>query len=235
MIDDVSQVTLREMPPDQRPRNRLMERGAGALGDAELLACLMPNGTGQASLQIAEALLARFGGLAGVARAPLAELATVRGVGEARAAGIRAAVELGVRLNRRAASATKLDDAGRIADLVGPEMRLLPTESARVVLLNAKLHLIAVEAVSEGLLDQTLVHAREVFSPAVARRAYAVVLAHNHPSGDPTPSEADIRITRALRESAKVLDVPLLDHVIVGNRSTAYPEGWFSFKAAGYL
>ncbi|HPA20583.1 MAG TPA: JAB domain-containing protein, partial [Verrucomicrobiae bacterium] len=152
MIDDVSQVTLREMPPDQRPRNRLMERGAGALGDAELLACLMPNGTGQASLQIAEALLARFGGLAGVARAPLAELATVRGVGEARAAGIRAAVELGVRLNRRAASATKLDDAGRIADLVGPEMRLLPTESARVVLLNAKLHLIAVEAVSEGLL-----------------------------------------------------------------------------------
>ena len=186
-------------------------------------------------LSFHDEMLARFGGLPGIARAPVAELAEVHGIGEAKAAQIRAAVELGVRLNRREAGAVKLDDAGRIAALVGPEMRLLPQESARVVLLNAKLHLIAVEAVSEGLLDQALVHAREVFSPAVARRAYAVVLAHNHPSGDPTPSESDIRITRALRESAKVLDIPLLDHVILGSPSVAYPEGWFSFKAAGYL
>jgi DNA repair protein RadC len=103
------------------------------------------------------------------------------------------------------------------------------------VLLNAKLNLIAVEEVSRGLLDQALIAAREVFSPAVSRRAYAVVLIHNHPSGCPVPSEADIRITRSLKEASKVLDIPLLDHVIIGMPSAAYPEGWFSFKAAGYL
>ncbi len=233
---DPPPLTLREMPPDQRPRGRLIERGAGALRDEELLCCLLRGtATRHCPLRVSGELLARFGGLAGVARAPVAELAQVAGIGEAGAAGIRAAVELGVRLARRNASAVKLDDASRIADLLGPEMRLLPQESARVVLLNAKLHLIGVEPVSEGLVDQALVHAREVFSPAIARRAYAVVLAHNHPSGDPTPSEADIRITRALRESAKVLDIPLLDHVILGAPSVAYPEGWFSFKAAGYL
>ena len=104
-----------------------------------------------------------------------------------------------------------------------------------MVLLDAKLQLIAVEEVSRGLLDQALVHAREVFAPAISRRANAIVLVHNHPSDCPQPSEADIRITRALKESAKILDIPLLEHVIIGAPSTAYPDGWFSFKAAGYL
>ncbi|MCC6353386.1 MAG: DNA repair protein RadC [Verrucomicrobiae bacterium] len=227
---------LHEMPNEQRPRTRLFERGPGARRDAELLAVLLPTGPkGACALQVAEELMARFRDLPSIARAPVEELAKVPGVGEVKAAQIHAAIEIGVRLARRRAAANKFDDASRIAELVGPEMRLLPAENARVVLLNAKLHLIAVEDVSRGLLDQALVHAREVFAPAIARRAYAVVLAHNHPSGDPTPSEADIRITRALRESSKVLDIPLLDHVIIGAPSTAYPEGWFSFKAAGYL
>lgn len=227
---------LHEMPNEQRPRTRLLERGPGALRDAELLAVLLPTGPkGACALQTAEELLARFGGLAGVARATHADLAGVVGVGEVKAAQVHAAIEMGIRLATRRAAAVRLDEASRIAELVGPEMRLLPKESARVVLLNAKLHLIAIEAVSEGLLDQALVHAREVFGPAIRRSAYALVLVHNHPSGDPSPSEADIRITRSLREAAKVLDIPLLDHVIVGSPSTAYPEGWFSFKAAGYL
>ena len=227
---------LPEMPHEQRPRTRLCERGANALRDAELLAVLLPTGPkGACALQVAEELMARFRDLPAIARAPVEELAKVPGVGEVKAAQIHAAIEIGVRLARRCASANKLDDASRIAELVGAEMRLLPAESARVVLLNAKLHLIAVEEVSRGLLDQALVHAREVYAPAIVRRAYAIVLVHNHPSGDPTPSEADIRITRALKESSKVLDIPFLDHVIIGSPSTAYPEGWFSFKAAGYL
>lgn len=144
-------------------------------------------------------------------------------------------MELSVRLSRRRAASLKLDDASRIADLLGPEIRGLQQESARVVLLDAKLQLIAAEEVSRGLLDQALIHSREVFAPAISRRAYAIVLVHNHPSGCPTPSEADIRITRALREASKILDIPLLDHVIIGVPSAAFPEGWFSFKAAGYL
>jgi DNA repair protein RadC len=117
----------------------------------------------------------------------------VPGVGEVKAAQIHAAIEIGACLDRRKAAANKFADASRTAELVGPEMRLLPAESARVV------------------------------------------LTHNHPSGDPSSSEADIRITRSLKEASKVLDIPLLDHVIIGSPSTAYPEGWFSFKAAGYL
>lgn len=227
---------IREIPEEERPRERLRDRGGGALRDAELVAILLRVGVkGASAVQVGERLLQRFGGLDGLARASVADLTGVIGVGEAKAVQLKAAVEIGVRLARRRAAGVKLDDASRIAELVGPELRLLRQESARVVLLNAKLHLIGVEEVSQGLLDQALVHAREVFAPAIARRAYAVVLVHNHPSGDPTPSEADIRITRALRESSKVLDVPLLDHVIIGAPSVAYPEGWFSFKAAGYL
>ncbi|MCZ7637676.1 MAG: hypothetical protein M5U12_17550 [Verrucomicrobia bacterium] len=164
----------------------------------------------------------------------MAELAAVHGIGEAGAAGIRAAVELGVRLARRNASAVKLDDASRIADLLGPEMRLLPTESARAVLLNAKLHLVGIEPVSEGLVDQALVHAREVF-PRDRPEGLRGRAGAQPPVGRPDALEADIRVTRALRESAKMLDIPLLDHVILGSPSVAYPEGWFSFKAAGYL
>lgn len=213
----------------QDPRSRLLNAGAAALNDAELVGVLV------GCLETANDLLARFGGLETLARATPPELVAIRGVGPAGAARLLAAVGLAARLYRRRALAAKLDEASRIADLVGPELRLLMQEQARVVLLDAKLRLIAVEHVTTGTLDQTLLHAREVFAPAIARRAYAIVLAHNHPSGDPTPSESDIRITRALREASKVLDIPFLDHVIVGLPSSAFPEGWFSFKAAGYL
>lgn len=171
---------LCKMPTEEHPRARLRERGAPALRDAELLAVLLPTGPkGADALETAEALLGSFRTLRAVAAAPVEELAKVPGVGEVKATQIHAAIEIGIRLARRAASPNKMDDASRVAELVSPEMRLLPAESARVVLLNAKLHLIAVEEVSKGLLDQALVHAREVFAPAIARRAYAVVLVHN--------------------------------------------------------
>ncbi|MCC6356608.1 MAG: DNA repair protein RadC [Verrucomicrobiae bacterium] len=213
----------------QDPQSRLCAAGAAALSDAELVGALLGNP------DTAATVLTRLGGLERLARATLPDLVSIPGIGPAAASRLRAAVELSVRLARRRAATVKLDDASRIADLLGPEMRGLQQESARVVLLDAKLPLIAVEEVSRGLLDQALIHSREVFAPAIARRAYAIVLVHNHPSGDPTPSEADIRITRVLKESSKVLDVPLLDHVIIGTPSAAFPEGWFSFKAAEYI
>lgn len=213
----------------QDARSRLCAAGPAALSDVELVAALVGNST------IAASLIGKFGNLDGLARATLGDLVTVPGIGTAVASRVLAAVQLSARLSRRRAASVRLDEASRIADLVGPEMRQLAQEQARVVLLDTKLRLIAVEPISVGLLDQTLVHAREVFHPVIVRRAYGFVLAHNHPSGDPTPSESDIRITRALREASKVLDIPLIDHVIVGVPSTAFPEGWFSFKAAGYL
>lgn len=213
----------------QDPRSRLCAAGAAALSDCELVGTLVGSG------KIADLLIGRFGGLEALARATLADLMTVPGIGPAVASRVLAAVQFSARLSRRRAASVRLDEASRIADLLGPEMRLLQQETARVVLLDTRLRLIGVEEITKGLLDQTPIAAREVFCPAISRRAYGLILAHNHPSGCATPSEADIRITRALREAAKVLEIPLIDHVIIGVPSTSCPEGWFSFKAAGYL
>lgn len=213
----------------QDPKSRLCVVGAAALSDTELVGTLV------GSAEIAEKLIGRFGNLDALARAGLPDLVSVPGIGTAVASRLLAAVQLSVRLSRRRAASVRLDEASRIADLLGPEMRLLQQETARVVLLDTRLRLIGVEEVTKGLLDQTPVAVREVFCPAISRRAYGIILTHNHPSGCAVPSEADIRITRALREASKVLDIPLIDHVIIGAPSTSCPEGWFSFKAAGYL
>ena len=221
---------IQEIPEGERPRERLRDRGGGALRDAELVAILLRVGVkGASAVEVGEQLLQRFGGLDGLARASVADLTGVTGVGEAKAVQLKAAVEIGVRLARRRAAAVKLDDASRIAGLVGPELRLLQQESARVVLLNAKLHLIGVEEVSQGLLDQALVHAREVFSPAIARRAYAVVLSHNHPGGTPEPSQGDVSATQlAIRALSKV-GVLVLDHAIIADGRA------LSMRAAGLI
>ncbi len=227
---------IQEMPEAERPRERLWERGAGSLREAELVAILLRTGVkGASAVAVGEELLKRFGGLDGIAGADAREIAKVRGVGQAKAVQLKAAFEIGVRLGRALAVRRKMDEPGRVAELLGDEMRVLTQESARVVLVDTRLQLLAVEEITRGLLDQALIHPREVFAPAIARRAHGVVLVHNHPSGDPSPSEQDLRVTRTLADAARVLEMVLVDHVIIGRRSAAFPDGWFSFKAAGHL
>lgn len=205
-------------PPGERPRERLYWNGAGALADAELLALQLGSGRrGQDAVALARELLAVHGSLAAVAARELAELARLPGVGRAKAARLVAAFELTRRLRARAPGArTVLGSPAEVFGAFAPLMEHLRREVFRVALLDAQNVLLCDRIVSEGTLSASLVHPREVFKPAILESAASVILLHNHPSGDPTPSREDVRLTRQLVESGRLLEVPVHDHVIVG-------------------
>jgi DNA repair protein RadC len=229
------QLKIREMPQDERPREKLLARGAGALTDAELIAILLRTGVAGANvIDVARQLVERFKTLDGLSRCSVAELAAIRGIGEAKALHLVAAFDLGRRLARETITRQKLDSPELVYDLVAPELRMLHKESLRVLLLDTRYRLLRIEEVSLGSVNESIAHPREVFRPALVASAYAVIVVHNHPSGDPTPSQADHSLTRRLAEAAELLQIKLLDHIIVG----APAEGrapYFSFKEAGVL
>ena len=212
-------LTLRELPSEERPRERLRQRGAEYLSAAELLAILLRTGTTEENvLELAGRLLARWGGLVGLHRASFAELCAVKGVGEAKAAQLKAGLELGRRLlaaspEERPAVRTPQD----VADLLLPEMRFLDQEHLRVVLLSTKNQVLAVPTVYKGNVRAAQVRPSEVFREAVRENAPSVIIVHNHPSGDPTPSPEDVAVTRELVQAGRLLDIEVLDHVVLGN------------------
>jgi DNA repair protein RadC len=227
---------MRELPPAERPRERLLNQGANALQTAELLAILLRTGTtGRPVMELAEFLLTHFGSLEALSRAPVGEMAKIKGVGQAKAIGLKAAFALAARLARTEAEARPIDTAEDVARLLGEEMRLLDFESVRVVCLNTKHKVLAVEEITRGTLNESLFHPREAFRPALARQAHAVILVHNHPSGNPDPSEADLRVTRRMKEAGELLQVELLDHVILGAPRHGDGQNFFSFKDRGLL
>jgi DNA repair protein RadC len=184
----------------------------------------------------AQLLLERFGGLSPLARASLEELQQLKGVGKGKATAIRSAFLLAQRLNQETnKEAPMLDTPERVADVLREPNRLYTVEHMQVVCVNTRRRLIAVENVAQGLVDQVLVHAREVFAIAIAKRASAIILAHNHPSGDPTPSEADIRVTRDLIRAGQLLKIEVLDHIILGQRTTERPRDYCSLRELGYF
>lgn len=205
-------------PAEERPRERLYAKGAGALADAELVALQLGTGTrGQTAVDLARSLLTRYGTLAGLAGRNVAELAGIKGVGQAKAVRLAAAFELTRRLRSRGVEGkVALGSPEQVFAHFGPLMEDLKQEVFRVVLLDAQNGMLRDVVVSEGTLSASLVHPREVFKPAILESAAAVILVHNHPSGDPTPSREDIRLTRQLVECGKLLDLKVHDHVIVG-------------------
>jgi DNA repair protein RadC len=224
----MSSLLIRDMPAQERPRERLVELGADALRNAELLAILLRTGMkGVSAIQIAEQLLQKFGTLDALARASLKELAQVKGVGRDKAIALKSAFTLAQRMAKEMrGEAPMLDTPERIAELLREENRLYEVETFQSVLLNSRRRLIRVEQVSQGTLDTILVHPREVFRGAIAANASAVVLVHNHPSGDPTPSEADIKATRDLIRAGQLLKIELLDHVILGRATAERPKDY---------
>ena len=197
--------------------------------NAELLSAL--TGTRPAQL-----LMERFGGLSILARASFDELQQLKGIGKGKAAAIRSAFLLAQRLSQETnREAPMLDTPERVADVLREPNRLYTVEHMQVVCVNTRRRLIAVENVAQGLLDQVLVHPREVFAIAIAKRASAIILAHNHPSGDPTPSEADIRVTRDLIRAGQLLKIEVLDHIILGQRTTERPRDYCSLRELGYF
>ncbi len=226
---------IQDMPTDQRPRERAERQGIEALSNPELIALLVRTGCkGRNAIEIGAMLLQEFGSLRGLFRASLDDLLAMPGLGPAKALELSAAIELGNRARREVASATALDTSERIYDFCAPDMQHLATEMIRVIMLDTRLKFFAQRDISNGTVNETIAHPREIFAPVIRRSAYAMVLVHNHPSGDPTPSSADLQLTRRLSEAAGILQIRLLDHIIIGlpgtNRSPFY-----SFRDAGLL
>ena len=231
----MAQIKIREMPQDERPREKLLGRGAAALTDSELIAILLRTGLpGANAVEVARQLLQRSGSLSGLSRCTVKEIASIRGIGAAKAIQLVAAFGLGQRLANERLARQKLDSPELVYDLVAAEMRTLHKESLRVILLDTRYRLLQMEEISIGSVNESIAHPRDVFRPAVISSAYAVIVVHNHPSGDPSPSQSDHSLTRRLAEAAELLQIKLLDHIIIG----APAEGrlpYFSFKEAGVL
>ena len=210
---------MREMPSEERPRERLSRLGAEALRDAELIAILLRTGTKQTgALALAENVLAHFGSLRALSQASLEELMEVKGLGQVKAIELKAALDLGKRLaGRREEPGRKVETAKDVADELMAAFRDLQDEHFKCIMLTTKNVLIKVVDVSKGGLDAVAAVPRDVYRHAVKAGASAVIVCHNHPSGDPEPSRDDIALTKRLRESADILGIRFLDHVIFGD------------------
>lgn len=210
---------VREMPEEDRPRERLARLGPEALRDAELIAVLLRTGTREmGAVVLAEQVLRHFGSLSAIARASVEEIQQVKGMGLVKAVEIKAALELGVRLTtHKDRDRRKIRTAKDVVDFLMPRFRHLEVEVFKAVLLNTKNEVIKVVDVSKGGVDATTAMPAEVFRQAVREAAPTVVVCHNHPSGDPEPSRSDIALTQRLRDASELMGVVLLDHVVFGD------------------
>lgn len=228
---------IREMPEEERPRERLARLGAESLGNPELIAILLRTGTkGMSAVQVAQELIKRYRNLDALARAPLEELAGIKGVGTTKAIQLKAAFELAKRLREHQHDGPRIiTTPGEAAELVREEMRLLDRESFRVILLNTKNAWIKTCPVSLGSLNASIVEPREVFKDAITASAAGIILAHNHPSGDPTPSSEDIAITKRLMKAGDLLGITVHDHIILGRRTDGRDHDFVSLKEIGLM
>ncbi|MDE3066497.1 MAG: DNA repair protein RadC [Verrucomicrobiota bacterium] len=228
---------LKDQPVSERPRERLMARGADALSNAELIAILLRTGLkGANAVEIGRQLLQKFGALQALARASVAELQQVRGVGRDKAVTLLAAFTLAQKMAAEwQEDSPVLDRPENVARLLREKNLVKNVETLQVLLLNTRRRLIRVDEVADGTIDTLLVHPREVFKSAIAANAAAVVLAHNHPSGDPAPSEADLKVTRDLIRAGQLLKIEVLDHVILGRATAERPKDYVSLRELGYF
>jgi len=229
---------FRTMPAGERPQERMERLGAGALSDTELLAMLLRSGTrGQDVIAVSSRLISEAGSLAGLLAWHEADFRGLKGIGRIKALQLVAVMEMARRaIDLPAREAPILNRADLIADHLGPVASGLEVEKFWVLSLNRRNRLRKRVEVTSGTATAALAHPREVFRSAIREAASAVVCAHNHPSGDPSPSAADIQLTRQLREAAAAVDIPLLDHVIIGRRGAdPLGRGYYSFREAGLL
>ncbi len=229
---------LKDQPASERPRERLREKGPDSLSPGELIAILLRTGLKGANVvEIGKALFQRYGSLDALARASWQELAKEAGIGPDKAVTLVAAFSLARRLVREArAESPPLETPEAVANLMREDARLRNAETFQVLLLNTRRRLIGEPVkIADGTLDTILVHPREVFRPAIGNNAAALVLVHNHPSGDPTPSEADIKVTRDLIRAGQLLKIEVLDHVILGRMTQERQKDYVSLRELGYF
>jgi DNA repair protein RadC len=220
---------IADLEASDRPRERLAERGAKSLSKAELLAILLRTGVpGENAIQVGQRLLEKFGGLEGIQRASLAEICNQHGVGAAKAAQIKAAIELGSRLKSgEAETRVTISSPEDVADKYKYDLAELEQEVLMVILLDTRNHILEDLEVYRGSVNSSQVRVAEIFTPAVRRNAPSLIVVHNHPSGDPTPSPDDVAMTRAIVQAGKLLDVDVLDHIVIAR------HGYVSLKERG--
>lgn len=216
----IYQPMIRDLPADLRPRERLAYAGPAALNNAELLAIILRvGGRGENVIRMAERLLTKFDGLAGLAQAGFDELCHQHGMGEAKATQIKAALELGRRLQATSPrQRPQISGPADVANLLQLEMALLEQEQLRAVLLDTKNFVQRVTTVYNGSLNSAVVRVGEVFRDAVRANSASIIVVHNHPSGDPTPSPEDVHVTQLLVEAGRLLDIEVLDHLVIGHQ-----------------
>lgn len=217
-------IMVRDLPLEERPREKLVSYGPAVLSNAELLAILLRTGTrGESVLRMAERVLSycKDRGLASMVHMSVEELAKIHGLGPGKAATVLAAVELGRRLAIAEARVEIIHGPEDVARFAMPHFRHETKEHFAVLLLNTKNHILAMPVISQGSLTASVVHPREVFEAAVRHSAASMILLHNHPSGDPSPSREDIAVTERLVKAGQIMDIPVLDHVIIGKDSFA--------------
>ena len=213
------QPTIRDLPQGERPRERLKHYGAKNLSNTELIAILLRTGMqGENVLSLSSRVLAQFDGLSGLGRGTFAELCALKGLSEAKACQLMAGLELGRRLvSLSPAERVTINSPQDVANLVMGEMAALEQEHLRVLLLNTRNEVLSIQDIYVGNVNSSVVRPAEVIRPAVRDNAPSIIVVHNHPSGDPTPSQEDVGITQQLAAAGKLLGVELLDHVVIGN------------------
>lgn len=224
---------IRDLPAELRPRERMLYAGASALSDAELLAIILRMGTKNENvIRMAERILSEFGGFVGLARATFEELQRAHGMGEAKATQIKAALEMGRRLLAASPEErTQVRSPADVANVVMLEMGLLEQEELRVALLDMKNFILRIVRIYTGSLNTAVVRIGEIFRAAVRANCASIIVLHNHPSGDPTPSPEDVRVTEMIVEAGRLLDIEVLDHLVIGrNRFVSLKERGLGFK-----
>jgi DNA repair protein RadC len=228
---------LKDQPVSERPRERLAALGADALSHAELIAILLRTGLkGANAVEVGKQVLQKFGTLQALAQASVADLQKIRGIGRDKAVTLVAAFALARKMaGELQAESPVLDNPENVVRLVREANLAKNVETLQVLLLNTRHKLIRVEEISDGTLDTILVHPREVFKCAISANAAAIVLVHNHPSGDPSPSDADIKVTRDLIRAGQLLKIEVIDHIIIGRATMERAKDYSSLRELGYF
>lgn len=227
---------IKDLPNEDRPREKLQRLGPAALTDAELLALFFGTGReGVSAIELATELLHHFGSLKSLARAELAELTRIKGVGPAKSTQLAAVFEFGKRLASESFRSAPITGPEDVYELLAPEMRHLAQESVRVLLLSHNKEMIRMIEVFRGTKNECFANPSEILKPAISHSASSMVMTHNHPSGDASPSSADIQSTRRLNQACELVGITLDDHVIIGSVGPKSPTGYFSFREAGLI
>lgn len=214
----MSVINLKDFPEEDRPRERLLSQGADALSSAELIAILLGSGTkGKHVLDLAQEIISHFGSLEALADATVPELCEIHGLGNAKAIQLKAALGLAKRMKERVGrEVVQINHPEQVYRMVCGDLEDEKREVFLSILLDVKGCVIGKEVISIGTLSNSLVHPREVFYPAIRNKAASMILVHNHPSGDPTPSREDLEVTDRLMESGKLIGIPVEDHIVIG-------------------